>query len=57
MELLRLEKRSLQVNLLVIFLYLKENWKKDGVGLFTRIYCDRTWVSGLKLKVDLLQIK
>ena len=45
-----LEKRRLQGDLIVVFQYLKEAYKKDGDGLFDRVCSSRTRGNGLKLK-------
>jgi len=45
-----LEKGRLQGDLTVAFQYLKEAYKQDGKGLFTRVGSDRTRESGFKLK-------
>ncbi|GAB0204493.1 hypothetical protein GRJ2_002914900 [Grus japonensis] len=45
-----LEKRRLQGDLIAALQYLKGAYRKDGEGLFTRPWSDRTRGSGLKLK-------
>jgi len=45
-----LEKRRLRSDLLAAFQYLKGVYRKDGEGLFTRGYCDRTRGNSFKLK-------
>jgi len=45
-----LEKRRLQGDLIAAFQYLKEAYRKDGEGLFTRVCSDRTRANGCKLK-------
>jgi len=45
-----LEKRRLQGDLTAAFQYLKEAYRKDGEGLFTRVCSDRTRGNGSKLK-------
>jgi len=45
-----LEKRRLQGGLIAAFQYLKGAYRKDGEGLFTKAYSDRTRGNGCKLK-------
>jgi len=45
-----LEKRRLPGDLRAAFQYLKEAYRKDGEGLFTRVCSDRTRGKGCKLK-------
>jgi len=45
-----LEKRRLQGDLRAAFQYLKEAYRKDGEGLFTRMCSDTTRGNGCKLK-------
>jgi len=49
-RLISLEKRRLQEDLIAAFQYLKEAYRKDGEGLFTRTCSDRTRGNGFKLK-------
>ena len=51
-ELFNLEKKRLQGDLTVAFQYLKEAYKQDGKGLFTRVGSDRTRESGFKLRQE-----
>ena len=44
-----LEKKRLQVDLIVAFQYLKGAYKQEGEWLFTRVGSDRTRGNGLKL--------
>jgi len=52
LELLSLEKRRLWEDLIVVFQYLKEAYKKYGDKPFSRACCDRTRGNGFKLKED-----
>ncbi|KAJ7396673.1 hypothetical protein BTVI_142741 [Pitangus sulphuratus] len=52
-----LENRRLQGDLIVVFQYLKEDPKKDGEGLFTRVCSDRKRGNGLKESRFMLDIK
>jgi len=45
-----LQKRRLRGDLLAAFPYQKGAYRKDGEGLFTRVYSDRTRGNGCKLK-------
>ena len=45
-----LEKKRLQVDLIVAFQYLKGAYKQEGEWLFTRVGSDRTRGNGLKLR-------
>jgi len=45
-----LEKRRLRGDLTAAFQYLKAAYRKDGEGLFTRVYSGRTKGNGCKLK-------
>ncbi|GAB0207661.1 hypothetical protein GRJ2_003231800 [Grus japonensis] len=45
-----LEKRRLQGDLIAAFQYLKEAYRKDGEGRFTRALNDRTRGNGFKQK-------
>ena len=47
---IRIEKRRLQGDLIVAFQYLKETYKQEGEGLFTRVDSDRTGGNGFKLR-------
>ncbi|KAK4827175.1 hypothetical protein QYF61_015137 [Mycteria americana] len=47
-----LGKRRLQGDIIAVFHYLKEAYKKDGGRLFTKDCSDRTRGSGFKLKED-----
>jgi len=46
-----LEKRRLEGDLTAAFQYVKEAYRKDGEGLFTRAWSDRTRGDGFELKV------
>jgi len=45
-----LRKRRLRGDLTAAFRYLKEAYRKDGEGVFTRVCSDRTRGNGFKLK-------
>ena len=45
-----LEKRRLQGNLMKVFQYLKEGYKKEGDRLFSRVCCDSTRGNDFTLK-------
>jgi len=44
-----LEKRRLELDFIVAFLYLKGAYEKDGDRLFSRACCNRTRSNGFKL--------
>ena len=50
MGLFSLEKRRLRADLRAAFQCLKEAYRKDGEGLFTRVCSDRTRGNSSKLK-------
>jgi len=50
LELFILEKRRLRGNLTAAFQYLKWAYRKNGEGLFTRVYSGRTRGNHSKLK-------
>jgi len=45
-----LEKRRLRGNLIAVFQYLKEAYRKDGGNIFRRACCDRTRSNAFKLR-------
>jgi len=52
-----LEKRRLQGDPIVAFQYLKEAYRKDREGLFTRMCSYRTRGNGFKLKEDRFRLE
>ncbi|KAJ7418000.1 hypothetical protein BTVI_30781 [Pitangus sulphuratus] len=50
LRLFSLEKGGLHGDLIAAFQYLKEAYKRDGEGLFTRAWRDRTRRNGFQLK-------
>ena len=50
LEVITLEKRKLQGDLIAVFQYLKWAYKKDGDKLFSRACCSRIRGNGFKLK-------
>lgn len=57
MGLSSLEKKRLHGNWIVIFHCLKGDYKKDKDTLFSRVFYDKTWCSGFKLKEGIYKEK